>query len=478
MKFGGTSVGSAGSIRNVIGAVKASLGRNPFVVVSAVSGITDLLIAAAQRALDRKSSVRAIVKEVEEKHRPIIEALGLDAGLISDELAELEHVLFGISLIRELTARTTDYVVSFGERMSSKIVAAYAGKSGINAQAFNAYDLGMVTDGNFGNAEILQTTYGAIAAAVKGIPAGVIPIVTGFIGKTSKGEVTTLGRGGSDYTAAIYGVALNSEEIQIWTDVDGVMTADPKLVPGASTVPVVSFEEASELAYFGAKVLHPKTIVPAMNREIPVRVLNTFNPSGKGTLILKTVGKNERSDVTAITCKKNIYVININSARMLLAFGFLHHVFKLFDEFNVPVDLIATSEVNVSVTVERKFEISELVARLKEFADVTVLSDRASISIVGRGIRSTPGIGGRIFSTLGKNGINIEMTSQSYSVVNESIVIREERLDEAVQALHGEFFGAAAVGVDKGAPLIAAAAATVVPIAATQFRHKRNVQSC
>ncbi|MBI2549947.1 aspartate kinase [Candidatus Woesearchaeota archaeon] len=442
MKFGGTSVGSAESIRNVVGVVKAGLVRKPFVVVSAVSGVTDMLIAAARKAVDRKSPVPAIVKEVEVKHRPIIEALGLDANLVSGELAELEHVLFGVSLIGELTARTTDYVVSFGERMSSKIVAAFAGASGINARAFNAYDLGMITDANFGNAEVLPAAYPAIAEAVKGIPAGVIPIVTGFIGKTLEGEVTTLGRGGSDYTAAIYGAALGAEEIQIWTDVDGVMSADPKIIPDARTVDVVSFEEASELAYFGAKVLHPKTILPAMSREIPVRVLNTFNPAGKGTLILKTV--NTKNAVTAITCKKNIYVINVNSARMLLAYGFLHHVFKLFDEFNVPVDLIATSEVNVSVTVERKFDISRLVERLKEFADVTVLSDRASISVVGSGIRSTPGVGGRIFSTLGKRGINVEMTSQSYSVVNESIVVREERLTEAVQALHDEFFGAAA----------------------------------
>ncbi|MEK6854342.1 MAG: aspartate kinase [Nanoarchaeota archaeon] len=466
MKFGGTSVGSAESIRNVIGLVKASLGRDPFVIVSAVSGVTDMLLAAARKALDRKSSVRAVVREVEEKHRPIIEALGLDAGMVSEELAELEHVLFGISLVRELTARTTDYVASFGEMMSSKIVAAYARKSGLNAQAFNAYDLGMVTDGNFGNAEILPGTYEMIAAAMKKIPEGTIQIVTGFIGKTEDGEVTTLGRGGSDYTAAIYGAALGAEEIQIWTDVDGVMTADPKIVPNAMTVDVVSFEEASELAYFGAKVIHPKTIVPAMNKGIPVRVLNTFNPSGKGTLILKTVGKRDRTDVTAITCKKNIYVININSARMLLAFGFLHHVFKLFDEFRVPVDIISTSEVNVSVTVEKKFSISELVERLKEFAGVTVLSDRASISVVGDGIKSTPGIGGRIFSTLGKRGINIEMTSQSYAVVNESIVIKEDRLDEAVHALHDEFFDVAA----------SAAAAGEAPVTATikKIRAGRN----
>lgn len=458
MKFGGTSVGTADSIRKTVEIVKANRSRSPFVVVSALSGVTDLLLAAARKALGRNVSVREIVAEIQEKHSSIIKGLGLGSDLVSEELAELEHVLFGISLVRELTARTTDYVASFGERMSAKIVAACARNSGLNAQAFTAYGLGMVTDDHFGGAEILPETYETIVAAVKGIPAGVIPIATGFIGKTADGEITTLGRGGSDYTASIYGAALGAEEIQIWTDVDGVMTADPRIVPSARTVDVVSFEEASELAYFGAKVLHPKTIVPAMNKGIPVRVLNTFNPSGKGTLILKAVSKSDRSDVTAITCKKNIYVININSARMLLAFGFLHHVFKLFDEFRVPVDLIATSEVNVSVTVDRKFGISELVERLKEFADVTVLSDRASISVVGNGIRSTPGIGGRMFSTLGKMGINVEMTSQSYADVNESVVIGEDRLDEAVRALHDEFFGAAAT---------AAAVAVIVTRAAT-----------
>ena len=442
MKFGGTSVGSAESIRNVAGVGKASLGRSPFVVVSAVSGVTDMLLASARTAVDRKSPIRAIVKEIAGTHAAVIDELGLDSGLISEEIAELEHVLFGISLIRELTARTSDYIVSFGERMSSKIVAAYARKAGINAEALNAYELGMVTDGNFGNAEILPATYDMIVAAVKGIPAGVIPIVTGFIGKTDEGEVTTLGRGGSDYTAAIYGAALGAEEIQIWTDVDGVMTADPKIVPDARAVDVVSFEEASELSYFGAKVLHPKTILPAMNRNIPVRVLNTFNPSGNGTVILRTAMVSHDMPVTAITCKKDIHVISISSLRMLLAYGFLSRVFKIFEEFKVPVDVIATSEVNVSVTVEKKFDIAGLVEMLKAFASVTVLSDRASISIVGEGIRSKSGIGGRIFSVLGRKGVNVEMVSQSYGVLSESVIVEEKYVNDAVKALHGEFFGA------------------------------------
>ncbi len=456
MKFGGTSVGSAESIRQVVELVKASRGRNPIVVVSALSGVTDMLLASASKALGRSFSAGEIIRAVEERHSAVIEQLGLNGALISGDLTELEHVLFGVSLIRELTPRTKDYVASFGERMSSKIVAACAKKAGLNAQAFNAYDLGVVTDGNFGNAEVLPGAYEAIAAAVRSIPAGVIPIVTGFIGKTGQGEVTTLGRGGSDYSAAIFGVALDADEIEIWTDVDGVMTSDPRIVPGARTVDAVSFEEASELAYFGAKVLHPKTILPAMNKEIPVRVLNTFNPSGTGTLILKNAARNEH--VTAITSKSDIYVININSARMLLAYGFLHHVFKLFDEFRVPVDMIATSEVNVTVTVEDKFDISGLVGKLREFATVTVLSDRASISIVGSGIRLTPGLGSKIFSIFGRMGINVEMTTQSYDALSETVVIKADRLEEAVRALHGEFFGAPASAVEVAALPVAVAA--------------------
>lgn len=447
MKFGGTSVGSAESIRKAVGIVRENKSRSPFVVVSALSGVTDLLLSSARKALDRNLSVSQIVAEVARVHAAVIAKLGIDSGLVSDELVELEHVLFGISLVRELTARTSDRVASLGERMSSKIVAACGRKSGLNAKAFNAYDLCMVTDKNFGSAEILPSTNEKIAAAVRKIPKDVIPVVTGFLGKTMEGDITTLGRGGSDYSAAIFGAALNAEEIQIWTDVDGIMTADPRIVPGARTIDVVSFEEASELAYFGAKVLHPKTILPAMVRGIPVRVLNTFNPSGKGTLILKDVKPTQ--DITAITSKSNIYVININSARMLLAYGFMYNVFKLFDEYRIPVDLIATSEVNVSVTVEKKFSISGLVEKLKEFATVTVLSDRASISVVGSGIKSTPGVGGKVSTILGNKSINIEMTSQGYADVNQSLVVREDRLNEAVRALHDEFFTAAKPGQPK-----------------------------
>ncbi len=441
MKFGGTSVGSAESIRGAVEIVRkaAGSGKKPFVIVSAVSGVTNLLLASARKALERGVSVKDIIGEIESCHLKIMDELGVPAGIISDDLAELEHVLFGIALLRELTPRTLDYAASFGERISSKIVACYARNAGLSALPFNAYSLGMVTDANFGGAEILPETNSLIAEAVAGIPQGVVPIVTGYIGRTASGDFTTLGRGGSDYTAAIYGAALNASEIQIWTDVDGVMTADPRIVQDARTVDVVSFEEASELAYFGARVLHPKTILPAMNKDIPVKVLNTFNPAGKGTTILRKAAW--KNDITAITCKKNILVININSARMMMAYGFMHSVFRLFDEFHVPVDMISTSEVNVSLTVEKQFDVSGLVGTLKEFAEVTLLSDRASISIVGEGIRSRHGVGSRIFSVFGRCGINVEMTSQSYHDVNESVVIREKDVDAAVRALHDEFFG-------------------------------------
>lgn len=453
MKFGGTSVGSAASIRKVAGIVQARASRKPFVVVSAASGVTDMLLAAARKARDRAAASKEIMIPIEARHFLIMDELGIPRRLIADELAELEHVLFGISLVRELTPRTLDYVASFGERISSRIVAAHMAGCGFKAQAFNAYDLGMLTDSNFGSAEILPSTSSLISGAVKSVPDGIFPVVTGFLGKTSEGEITTLSRGGSDYTAAIFGAALGAEEIQIWTDVDGVMTADPRVVPGAKTVDAVSFEEASELAYFGAKVLHPKTILPALDKDIPVRVLNTFNPSAAGTLIVKRIER--KDDVTAITAKSNIFVINIHSARMLMAHGFLGRVFRLFDEFRVPVDAIATSEVNVSLTVEKKFDISGLVKKLEEFSTVTVLPDRASLSVVGEGIRSRHGVGGRIFSVLGKNGINVEMLSQSYGVVSESVVIQESQLSHAITALHDEFFGTvegrqAAVAVEKG----------------------------
>ena len=439
MKFGGTSVGSADSIRRTVRIVKAGLPRKPLVVVSALSGVTDMLLAAAEDALKRSLPAGDLVKKIRDRHTAVLLGLGLGPGLVDAEFAELEHVLFGVSLVRELTLRTSDYVASFGERMSSTIVAAFAKASGLNLQAFNACELGMLTNAAFGSAEILPETYASIAGAVGRIPGGVVPVVTGFIGKTAEGEVTTLGRGGSDYTASIFGAALGAEEIQIWTDVDGVMTADPRIVPDARTVAVVSFEEASELAYFGAKVLHPKTIIPAMEKEIPVRVLNTFNPAGKGTLIVRKAVKS--NPVTAITSKKDIFVINIHSARMLMVYGFLNNVFRIFNDFKVPVDMVATSEVNVTVTVDKQFDVSGIVARLGEFSEVDVLSDRASISIVGEGIRSTAGVGGRIFSILGSRGINVEMTSQSYGDVNESIIVMAGRLNEAVQALHAVFFG-------------------------------------
>ena len=295
-----------------------------------------------------------------------------------------------------------------------------------------------MTNADFGNAEPLDGSYAAFKKSISKLK--VVPVITGFIGKTEKGEVTTLGRGGSDYSAAIFGSAIDAEEIQIWTDVDGMMSADPKIVKNARTLEKVSFAEASELAYFGAKVLHPKTILPAVKKNIPVRVLNTFNAEGKGTLILNEVGKNEQI-VKSITCKKNIILINVDSKRMLGAYGFLARLFDVFYKYKQSVDVVSTSEVSVSMTTDNENNVGDIASDLKGIADVKVLKNKAVICVVGEGMRNTPGVSGRTFSVLGKNKINIEMISQGASEINITFVVDGKDAENAVKVLHKEYYG-------------------------------------
>ncbi|MFZ8849657.1 MAG: aspartate kinase, partial [Thermoproteota archaeon] len=348
MKFGGTSVGSAERIINLSKIVKDNIDKNPIVVVSAFNGVTDHLINLAYNALKGEVNLDWIV----ERHLKAIEELGLSFEIVKDEFNELEIVLKGISYLKEVNPRILDLVMSFGERISSKIVAEYLKETGINAKQFNAYDIGLITDSNFGNAEVLEQSYENINKHLSSLK-DCIPVITGFIGEDPKGRITTLGRGGSDYTATIIGAAMNVEEVQIWTDVDGVMTADPKVCPNAKIIEMLTYEEAHELAYFGAKVLYPKTILPAKKKNIPIRILNSFNPSKKGTYIVPDV-KRERK-VIAIVSKKNINVINIHDPKMSLAHGYLYRIFEVFNKHKMPVDLISTSEVNVSLTFESKY---------------------------------------------------------------------------------------------------------------------------
>jgi aspartate kinase len=433
MKFGGTSVGNAEMIKRITNIVKSQTHRNPIVVVSAFDGVTDGLIKIANDA----SNGRVNLDEIRARHFDVIKNLELGPSVIPTELKELEILLTGISILKELTPRTLDAVMSFGERMSARIIATYMSKAGLDARAYNSYDLGLVTDSKFGNAEVLPETAVNIRNYFKKLKCS-IPVITGFIAKSKNGEITTLGRGGSDYTASIVGAALDAEEIQIWTDVNGIMTADPKIIEDAVTVELISYEEASELAFLGAK-LHPKTILPAINKNIPVRVLNTFNPSSKGTTILRNARTANR--VTSIVCRRNVKVVNIHSPRMLLAHGFLHKISEVFDRLGISVDMISTSEVNVSLTIDDKYSTERLVEELKNIGDVEVRNNRASISLVGSDVGGNSDILGRVFANLGAMNIDIEMLSSGASEINESFVVREEDADDAVKTLHNALFG-------------------------------------
>ncbi len=435
MKFGGSSVGNADRIKNVSDIIKKNLEKKPIVVVSAVRGITDRLIELANKSSEGKD-VSKELEEIKKIHYDIINQLGLDSKLVDKELKELSELVDKIFVLKRVTLELMDEIQSFGERISCRILAAYLRKIGINAKAFDAYDLGMITTPDYGCAEPLPDTEEKIDRAIKKLD--VIPVITGFIGKDSAGNITTFGRGGSDYTAGIIGAAVKAKEIQIWTDVEGVLTADPKVVSGARTIDKISFDEASELAYFGARVLHPKTILPAINKNIPVRVLSSFSPEHPGTLIVSELNKID-GVVKAIACKKNIYLVNIVSTRMLLAHGFLARIFNIFEDYKKSVDMVSTSEVSVSLTLDNDSHLDDILEDLRSIADVRVSKDKAIVCVVGAGMKNTPGIAGRVFSTLGKNNISVEMISQGASEINIGFIVDGKDADNAVRLLHKEF---------------------------------------
>jgi aspartate kinase len=436
MKFGGTSVGTAASIRKVCDIVRSRARKKPLLVVSALAGVTDALEAAARSALRGTLSLVAIRR----RHEEVVRDLGLAPGLVAAELRELEELLRGVQLLGELSPRSLDYAMSFGERMSVKIVAAALATCGVSARPCDAWNLGLVTDSGFGRARPLESAFDRIAERVLREKSGDVLVVTGYIAKDERGNVTTLGRNGSDYTAAIIGSALGVEEIQIWTDVDGVMSADPHVVRDAQPIAEMSFDEAAEVAYYGAKVLHPATIQPAVAKNIPVRVLNTHAPTAPGTSI---VGRARRSPcpVKAIVSKRGIAVVNVVSTRMLMQHGFLAKIFDVFDRQHIVIDLVATSEVSVSCTTDSEVNLDAAIAELRAFADVQVLRNRAIVAAVGSGIRDAKDVPARFFAALAREAIGVEMISQGASRTNLSALARESHVSRAVQALHREFFG-------------------------------------
>ena len=424
-------------IRRVAEIVRAYQNERPVVVLSAMGDTTDFLLEAADCALDGKIEI----DRIEKLHLDTARELGVDSACVESLLSELKQLLTGISMIRELTKRTRDYLVSFGERMSVRLMASHLKTLGIGAAFFDAWDIGIVSDSNFTKAELLDEVWQTIPDALKSYCEGSceeIPIVTGFIAKDKKGEITTLGRGGSDLSATIIGAALGVKEIQTWKDVDGIMTADPRICAAARTVPEVTYEEAQELAMFGAQVLHPRSMQPCLKSGVPVRVKNSYNIQSAGSIIVKEHSL-VREDVCAITSVKHVTLIDIVSAGMLGAAGFLAHVFNQFLKWNVSVDLIATSEVSVSLTVNTKADLSGLVEDISRVAQVGLRGGKSIVSIICDSSKAS-GILSRGLSALSAAGINAQMISQGASKVNVSIVVDDEQCDTAVRTLHAEFF--------------------------------------
>ncbi len=446
MKFGGTSVRDADAIRQLINIVRQE-NRPKFVVVSALSGVTDLLVNIGSSACRVKlTELTEVIEALRIRHVGLVEELiptDVQAAVITvldKACTELKLLVSAVGIMQELTPQSADAIYAYGEALSSRIVAAALDTAGTRACYVDATTV-LVTDGTHGRAQpqIDATRAQLTTHVVPLMNAGIVPVVGGFIGATVDGVVTTLGRGGSDYSAAIFGAVLKAAEIQIWTDVDGILTADPRLVNDARLVPKLTFAEASELAYFGAKVLHPATIQPAVAQDIPVRILNSRRPDGRGTQV--TAHGTGASPVTAIASKRGLTVIEVTSARMLMAHGFLKRLFEVFDRFETPVDVVTTSEVDVSITIDNDHYLDDLVSELSTFAEVKTEPHMALLCVVGENLNQDGALFQQVVQSL--DGVACQMVSQSASRRNLTFVIREKDMSIALNRLHDHFFGRA-----------------------------------
>ncbi len=442
IKFGGTSVGSPEAVERACAVVSHRQRRHPLVVVSAMGDTTDRLAEAGSASPDKGVALLATLRRrTEELVRAVLserfanEAMG-HAHAVFDEAAGLVRTLATGNEPGPSVAR--DQLLGCGERLASRVFALALRDRGIEAVNPDSMEL-FVTEARHGGAEVLTgpTNVRLRQAVAPAIARGVVPVIGGFIARDEGGSPTTLGRGGSDYTASLAGAALGAEEVQIWTDVDGVMSADPSLIKEARSLPILSLREAAELAYFGGRVLHPSTMLPAIEHGIPLRVLNSRRPAGEGTLILGDPPASA-TVVKSIAYKENITLIDISSTRMLMAHGFLARIFAVFDRHETAVDMVSTSEVSVSLTVDRPDMVNRILADLTGFARAEATPGQAIVCVVGEGIRYTPGIAAKVFQSL--DGIRVRMISLGASRVNVGFVINEEFLEETVRRLHRTFF--------------------------------------
>jgi aspartate kinase len=451
MKLGGTSLEDASAMANACEIIKSRLTRQPVVVLSAAAGITNALVRCAELAAQgKRAEAESVLRDkIIERHYTIIANLlnGLreqDALIrqfkIYDE--ELRSLTYGISITGDLSPRVLDFVMSYGERMSTAIMTEALRERNVRAELLDSRRC-IVTNSNFGRAEpLFDATREECELIIRPrTDKGIVPVMQGFIGADTHHVTTTLGRGGSDFSAAILGTVMNADDIEIWTDVDGMLTADPAIVPSALRIREMSFREASELAYFGAKVLHPSTLLPAIEKNVPVHILNSHRPQVRGTLIKAQIASTT-IPVKSISYKRGITIINITSTRMLGSHGFMKKIFDIFNDYHTSVDLVTTSEVSISLSLEHAPALDLLIEELKKYGELTVMRDKAIICVVGENLKSEIDTSARIFSRLRE--MPIDMISHGASEINLTFVIDEDRVPEAVLELHDEFFSSIA----------------------------------
>jgi aspartate kinase len=440
MKFGGTSVQSAEKINNALNIAENELTLRGVVLVSSAMGkTTDRIIDAYTSAeAGQIGKAMGFMENIKDLHfntaRDFLTGENLSTANKTMDLlfGQFASLLKGVALLRDCTPRSRDAFLSFGERLSTTLIAYRAQERGLQVTLLDSREF-MITDGSFGNASVnFEATNKSIKEKIKPGREKLF-VVQGFIGATIEGVTTTLGRGGSDYSASIIGAAMEARDIQIWTDVNGIMSSDPRSVKGVKTIPAVTYREAGELAYFGAKVVHPATIQPAVGKGIPVRVLNSGNPDHEGTTISSDAPVN---GLKAIANKKNITVINIESTRMLNAYGFLNRIFAIFDKYNTSVDLVTTSEVSVSITIEDSSHLDAITQELQTIGKVLVEKDKSTICLVGQGLWKKGDFLSQVFKTC--EDIPIRMISLGSSDINLTLVVPQDSTDEVVQKLHDQ----------------------------------------
>ncbi|UCD27215.1 MAG: aspartate kinase [Candidatus Bathyarchaeota archaeon] len=459
MKFGGTSIASGKNIRHVARLIAdhVSQGYRIVTVVSALEGITDKLIEVAKQARNGNSNYIHEFKQKLLKEHLVVAKEAIQKERLQQEIEqilktlvdELEKVLIGIVYVGELTSKSKDYVLSFGERLSAPIVMGALRDLELNAKYYTGGEIGIVTDSNFGEAKpLMNVTKHQVKEKIEPLlEKNIIPIVTGYIAATQDGETTTLGRGGSDYTTTIIGSALTATEVWIWTDVDGLMTSDPKIVPTAKMLPELSFKEATEMTIFGAKAMHPRALEPAMEESIPVRIRNVFDPENSGTLIVEKQKTRIGEAVKAITLVKEVALVNVSGAGMVGSPGTAAKVFDVIGRDNINVLMISqsVSEANISFVIQRSL-LEKAVSTLEIallgrglIREVTAEDDVCVVAVVGAGMKGTPGVASRLFTAVARKGINIRMIAQGSSELNISCVVKETDGEKAVQAIHEEF---------------------------------------